>query len=324
MIWQRIKVIIRIARGVQGRIDTANLPLVAAGGAFFAMLSVFPSLAAVITLLGFVADPALVEDQMQMLAEFIPADAYEIISTQVQRMVQTNSSTLGWASALGTLAALWSARKGTDALIRGLNAVYDGPSRSGLHAAALSFGLTVALIFAAVVAILALVIVPLISTILNLPFVAEVVPAAALAWANGVILQLARWGIALAAVFGGVWMLYRFAPNVQMQIKGIITPGSVLSILTWGAATFGFSYYLSNFGNYSKVYGSIGAVVALLMFLYITIYVVLLGAALNAELEIDHDDAAQTPKADDATDTEQTDTGQSVAAASATAQAEPL
>lgn len=295
MIWQNIKIVYRILRGVQKRIDDANLPLVAAGGAFFAMLSVFPGLAAVITLLGFVADPALVEEQVELLAEFIPESAFEIIQTQIQQMVLTNNSTLGWASALGTFAALWSARKGTDALIRGLNAVYGGPSRNGIYAALLSFGLTVALIFAAVVAILALVIVPLISSILNLPFLASTIPPEAIAWANGVILQVARWGIALSVVFGGVWMLYRFAPNVKRRLIGVFTPGSVLSILTWGAATFGFSYYLSNFGNYSKVYGSIGAVVALLMFLYITIYVVLLGAALNAELEENHSDNAAEP-----------------------------
>lgn len=158
----------------------------------------------------------------------------------------------------------------------------------------------------------------MISTILNLPFVAEVVPVTVLSWVNGVLLQLARWGIALAVVFGAVWMLYRFAPNVERRIKGVFTPGSVLSILTWGATTFGFSYYLSNFGNYSKVYGSIGAVVALLMFLYITIYVVLLGAALNAELEIDHTKASEDPARKD---TPAADQGDAAASASASAEA---
>lgn len=290
MIWQRIKTVFGVIRGVQKRIDSANLSLVAAGGAFFAMLSVFPGLAAVITLIGFFADPGLVEEQLELLSEFIPEDAFQVLDTQINRMVMTNNSTLGWASALGMLAALWSARKGTDALIRGLNAVYDGPSRNGFYAAALSFALTIALIIVAVVALLALVIVPLISTILNMPFLADVIPPQALAYANGVLLQTARWVIALAVVFGGVWLLYRFAPNVKQKIKGVFTPGSILSIFTWGAATFGFSYYLSNFGNYSKVYGSIGAVIALLMFLYITIFVVLLGAALNAELEVIHRD----------------------------------
>lgn len=300
MILHRIKLGWRFLKGLQKRMGEANLSLVAAGGAFFAMLSVFPGLAAVITLLGFVANPAQVEEQLQLLAGFMPEDAFQIIDTQVHRMVLTNSSTLGWATVISTLAALWSARKGTDALIQGLNAIHHGPSRNGLAAAALSFALTIALSLVVVIAILALVIVPLISTILNLPFLAENVPAVILAWVNGVVLQAARWAIALMVVFGGVWMLYRFAPNVKQTIKGFFTPGAILAVAVWGAATFGFSYYLSNFGNYSQVYGSIGAVVALLMFLYITIFVVLLGAALNAELQISHEDPA--PATNDALD----------------------
>ena len=154
---------------------------------------------------------------------------------------------------------------------------------------ALSFGLTLGLSLMAVVAILALVIVPLAATILNLPVFAVVLPDVLLAWVNGAILFIGRWVIALGVVFLGVWMLYRFAPNVKRRRIAVFSLGAVLSILVWAGATFGFTYYLSNFANYSQVYGSIGAVVALLMFLYITIYVVMLGAALNAELE--HRDA---------------------------------
>ncbi|WP_138471702.1 YihY/virulence factor BrkB family protein [Poseidonocella sp. HB161398] len=279
-----IKIAWRFIANMQARIDEANLPLVAAGGAFFAMLSVFPAIAAVVALMGFIADPKVVEEQMLLLQDFIPPDAFSILNSQVHRMILTSNSTLGWATTISTLAALWSARKGTDALIRGLNAVHHGPARAGWHAMALSFAMTLALSVVAVVAILALVVVPIISTILNLPFFAENLPPTLLSWVNGVLLQIARWGISLGLVFTGVWLLYRFAPNVKDRMKGYFTPGSVLSILVWGAATFGFSYYLANFANYSQVYGSIGAVVALLMFLYITIYVVLLGAALNAEL----------------------------------------
>ena len=267
------------------RIDSANLTLVAAGGAFFSMLSVFPAIAAVVTLMGFIADPKAVEDQMLLFRQFMPPEAFQIIDDQVRRMVTTNTSALGWATFISTGAALWSARQGTDALIRGINAVYDAPSRSGWRAIALSFAMTLALSLLTVVAILALVIVPLISTILNLPFLAENLPAELLAWVNGVLLRAGRWGIALLVVFGGIWLLYRFGPNLSNRSIGLFTPGAILSIAVWGGATVGFSYYLSKFANYSQIYGSIAAVIALLMFLYITIFVVLLGAALNAELD---------------------------------------
>nr|WP_253949063.1 YihY/virulence factor BrkB family protein [Mangrovicoccus sp. HB161399] len=299
---QAIKTAWRFAMNMQARIDEANLTLVAAGGAFFSMLSVFPAIAAVVALMGFIADPKAVEEQMMLLEGFMPPEAFQIIDSQVHRMILTSNSTLGWATAVSTLAALWSARKGTDALIRGLNAVYHGRSRKGWHAMALSFAMTLALSLVAVTAILALVVVPIITTVLNLPFLAENLPAGLLAWVNGLLLQVARWFISLSLVFTGVWLLYRFAPNVKHPMTGFFTPGSVLSITVWGAATFGFSYYLSNFGNYSQVYGSIGAVVALLMFLYITIYVVLLGAALNAELERYNRDREEAARASQETD----------------------
>lgn len=290
----------KTVRGMQRRIDTANLTLVAAGGAFFAMLAVFPGLAAVITLVGFVTDPAMVEEQMGMLAEFVPPDAYEILATQIERMVTTSSSTLGWATAVSTVAALWSARKGTDALMRGLNAVYGGPSRGGIQAALLSFALTVALSLVVIVALLALVVVPLISTVLSLPVLAENLPPEVLAWTNGMFLEVLRWIIALGVVFSGIWLLYRFSPNVPRDLTGFFTPGVILAVAVWAGATLAFSYYISEFGNYSEVYGSIGAVVALLMFLYLTIFAVLLGAALNAELDPQVTPLPEARTADDA------------------------
>ncbi len=279
-----VKHVWRIIRGTQGRVETANLSLVAAGGAFFAMLSVFPGLAAVITLLGFMTDPSILEDQVPLLQEFLPPDAYAILEGQITRMVTANSSTLGWATGVTTLAALWSARKGTDALIRGINAVHGGPIRGGFHGMALSFAMTVALSVLAVLALLTMVVVPIVATVLSLPILAEALPPELVALTSGWALTLIRWVVAFGVVFIGIWALYRFAPNVRRARARVFSGGAILAIVVWGASSLLFTAYLARFGDYSQVYGSIGAVVGLLMFLYLTIYAVLLGAAFDAEL----------------------------------------
>lgn len=285
------------------RIDRANLSLVAAGGAFFAMLSLFPGLAAVIALLGFLAAPEVVDEQMVLLQDFMPDDAFALMQGQVQRLVRTSSSTLGWATAISTLAALWSARRGTDAVIRAVNAVYDAPMRGGMRAMAVALMITFALTLVVVVAIL---------TMLVLPVVLAFLPLGPYA---GLALQVARWALAIVVVLSGIWVLYRFAPNTKGARVRWLNPGAVLAVLVWGGGSWAFSYYLTNFGNYNQIYGSIGAVIALLMFLYITIFVVLLGASLNAEI---HDAAKTRAKVE-----QQAETPPTPAAAAPAATADP-
>ena len=135
-----------ILKGIMARSDVANLSLVAAGGAFFAMLSLFPALAALIALVGLFTDPTLIQTQLEMLKEFVPGEAFAILQQQITRLVSANPETLGWTTILTTLAALWSARRGTDALIRAMNAIYGVPQRGGVLANLMALGLTLALI----------------------------------------------------------------------------------------------------------------------------------------------------------------------------------
>lgn len=261
-----------ILKGMNRRIGEANLSLAAAGGAFFAMLSLFPALAALISLLGFFIDPGIVDDQLAMLKDFVPRDAFDIIDVQVRLLADAHISTLSWATAISIGTALWSARSGAGAMIHAVNAAYEAPVRGGVWSAIAAFLITLALILVGIVSILTLVV---------LPIVLAFLPLGAF---SSVALNLARWIIAVTVVLSGIWVLYRFSPNIRNARIRWISPGSVLSILVWGIASWGFSYYLSNFRSYNDVYGSIGAVVALLMFLYISIFIVLLGATLNAEL----------------------------------------
>jgi membrane protein len=265
----------RITKGMAVRMDAADLSLVAAGGAFFAMLSLFPGLAAIIALLGFIADPTIIDQQLDMLRDFVPAQAFTVLEVQIRRLVAANTSVLGWATFLSTLAALWSARRGTDALIKAINRVFHAPARGGLGANVAALMITMALIVVVLFSMIIMVFVPVVMAF---------VPLGSLA---ATAVEIVRWILAVAVVVTGIWVIYRFAPNLPKKRKREIpwfTPGSALAIVIWAGASYGFSYYLANFGRYNEIYGSIGAVIALMMFLYITIFTVLLGATLNAEL----------------------------------------
>ena len=282
----------RILRGVARRVHAADLSLVAAGTAFFAMLSLFPGLAAVIALVGLITDPALADAQLANLAQVVPDDVFETIKPQISRLAATNQSALGWATGVSLVTALWSSRLGTDALLRALNAVHDAPVRGGFRRVMVALLLTLAMVVVVAVALVTMVLVPVMLTLL---------PTGAV---PGLTVQIVRWAIALAVVFGGIWLLYRFGPNAQTARVSLLSPGAVMSVLVWGVASWGMSFYLTNIAAYDRVYGSIGAVIALLLFLYITIFIVLLGAALNAELKTAEGSRTDTTAPRDASDSQ--------------------
>ena len=256
-----------------GKIESNRLGLIAAGVAFFSMLSVFPAIAALIALLSLVADPELVVVQLEGLRELMPEDVYEILNTQVVALVSTGSETLGWASAVSILLALWSARAGVGAMMHGLNAVYGQRNRGSLSHYLRAYILTAILVTVAIIALLTLVVAPV-----ALAFV----PFGALSF---FLLDALRWIVAVGVIYFGIALLYRFGVNRSVQKARWWTPGALLAITSWAILSFAFSYYVANFGTYNEVYGSIGAVIAMLVWLWISSFLVLLGAALNAALE---------------------------------------
>ena len=263
----------RILLTVWSRADAANLGLIAAGVAFFGIFSVFPAIAALIAVFGLLADPAVVDAQLQLMQDLIPVEAYGLFKDQIDRLLAARSDTLGWATILSTGLALWSARAGVAAMMRGLNAISGGANRGGLRHYAVALLLTVCLVGIAVVALLAVVIAPIVLALL---------PLGGLTTA---LLQVLRWGVALFILLAALGLLYRFGPNRRGARMGWITPGAVLVVICWIVASVGFSTYLTNFGSYNEVYGSIGAAVAMLMWLYISAYLVLMGAVLNVILQ---------------------------------------
>jgi len=263
--WRAITHVVRLN-------DEKHLGLIAAGVAFFAILAVFPGIAATIALWGIVGDPGLALEQMEEFQALIPADVYRLLSLQLIKLATTDGLTLGWASLLSFAFALWSARAGVAALMQGLNAIYDAPNRAGLAHYIRAFLLTFSLIGVVLVAMACIVVVPVVLAFLPLG-----------PWANFGV-EVVRWVVGIGVLLAGFAIIYRLGPNLAGQRPKLISPGALFAAVGWVAASVGFSIYLQNFGNYNEVYGSIGAVIVMLMWLFISAYLVLLGGALNAEL----------------------------------------
>jgi membrane protein len=249
-----------------------HIGLIAAGVAFFGMFGVFPGIAAVIAVFGLVADPVIVSDQLALMEEVIPKDAYDIFQTQIQNLLTARTDTLGWATFVSIALALWSSRAAVAALIGGINAIEGVPQRGGIRQALVALLLTASLVLLAITALLSVVVSPVILAFVPL--------ANSTVW----ILEGVRWLIALFVLFGGLSILYRYGPNMRPNRRPWLTIGAGVVVVVWIGASIGLSYYLTNFGNYNEVYGSIGAVIGMLLWLYISAYLILLGAVLNAKL----------------------------------------
>lgn len=260
--------------GVMNTMDERNLGLIAAGTGFFAMLALFPGVAALIAIWGLVADPAMVQAQLVLVERLVPEDAYEIFDDQLTRLTGAEAGTLGWATVISVSLSLWWARSGVASLIRGLNAVYREEHRGPLRRIVSSIAVTLALVGMVLVALVAVVIVPILMAVLPL--------GEFTAW----LVELSRWSVAGVTLLVGLGIIYRYGPNRRAAKVPWLSAGALVAIVVWGLGSWAFSLYLSNFGRYNEVYGSLGAVVALLMWLYLSCYVTLLGAALNAELEL--------------------------------------
>lgn len=250
-----------------------HVGLIAAGIAFFAIFAVFPAIAAVVAIWALFSDPLVVADYMSELSDFLPGEAFTILNDQVMGVATAATNTLGWTTFLSLCIALWSARAGVSALVQGINAAFGLPNRGGLGHQLVALVLTLMLVATALTAVAAEIVVPL---------VLEFAPLGAF---EPLLYQLARLPIAPIATVIGIGIVYRYGPNMDWPKPSLFSVGQLVAVLLWLAASKGFTLYLTNFANYNKVYGSIGAVIALLMWLYLSAYSVLMGAAVNAALQ---------------------------------------
>jgi membrane protein len=251
------------------RTDRAELNLIAAGVAFYGFLAIFPALAAVITIWGIAADPVAVKAQMAPLQDFLPAPAFKVLTDQVDSLILAGNRTLGWPLLVSTVLAIWSARAGVAALIRGLNAIHGLPNRAGHWHQMQALAMTLVLIALVLAAMAAAIAGPILIALLPVgPWTA-------------VLLDAANIAVAALLVTLAIGIIYRFGPNTRRP--RLFTRGLFVALVLWGLASRGFVLYITNFAAYNQVYGSIGAIAALLGWFYLSAYAVLLGAAVDAE-----------------------------------------
>lgn len=258
-----------------GEMGRDHLTLIAAGVAFYGFTALVPLLAAVVLAYGLVAEPAAALRQIQALTQSLPADAAGLIRDQLQNIVSTEAgkSRLGLSVALAI--ALWGASRGAGAIVTALNIAYEEEEARGFLRLTL---LNLAIVLGAVLGIVAAG-----AAVTALAHLDRLVPGAPPLLVG--LGKLLSWLVLTGLAAAGAATLYRYGPDRSTVRWTWLTPGSVAASLGIGLVTSGFSLYVANVGSYNATYGSLGAVVVLLTWLYLSVLVLLLGAELNSELE---------------------------------------
>jgi membrane protein len=266
-------------REILGRVWTKtgadNISLMAAGVAFYAFLSIVPLLGALVMTYGLIADPSTIADHMRAIIQVVPRDAAKLILDQLVNLVTTASSKKGIGLLVALLVSLYGATRASGAIIMALNVIYEQRERrSFIRTTILSFVLIIGAVMIGVMGILSASALALVGKL-----------AEGLGTAASIGIGAATWIVAAALASMAIAAAYRFAPDRADAKWRWLTMGSALATLLWLVATLGFGAYAATLGNYNATYGSLGAVVVLLMWLYVSAYAILLGATINAETE---------------------------------------
>jgi len=256
------------------QIGEDRLLAVSAGVVFYGLLALFPAITALVSSYALIANPSTINDHLSLLAGVLPEGTYSIIQDQIGRVLAKGDVKLSAAFAFSLLLALWSANGGMKAIIDALNVVYDEEEkRSFVKLNAVSLAFTLGSLVAILTAIGLVVAVPIVLSTIGLGAVGDAV------------LRFGRWPALAAIVVVGLAVLYRYGPSRRTPKWKWISVGSVLATATWLAGSALLSYYLSNYGNYDATYGSLGAAIGLMMWMWMSTIVILFGAELNSEIE---------------------------------------
>jgi membrane protein len=252
-----------------------NVPLLAAGVAFYAFLALFPALIAAVTVYGLVADPAQVEEQIATVSETLPQEAASLLSEQMREIASSSSSALGWGLLASLAGALFSASGGVQNLVKAVNIAYDEEETRGFLKLR---GLALLLTLGAVVFVVGAV-----GLVAVLPVVLESTGLGAAATFG---VQVVRWVGLVAFVRVALAIVYRYAPDRDNPKFRWVGLGSTVATVLWVLGSVAFSLYVSNFGSYGKTYGALAGVVVLLLWLWLTSLIILVGAEINSETEL--------------------------------------
>lgn len=259
---------------VKQRLQEHNLSIVASAVAFYVFLALFPTLAAMVTIYGLVSDPAGVEQLITAAGGLLPAEASTFLSEQLKWIASQPPEALGIGLIVSLVLTIWSATKGVRAMITALNIVYDEKeSRGFFHLSRLGFVLTLGSILAGITALTLIVGIPAVLNFFE--------PLGKLE----VVVKYAPWPILGLGMMLGLAVLYRFGPDRQDAKWKWVTWGSAIATLLWLLGSALFSLFVAKFGNYNETYGSVSAVVVVLLWLQVSAYIILLGGQINAEME---------------------------------------
>lgn len=268
---------------VWSNISEHRVLAIAAGVTFYALLAVFPAIAALVSIYSLFADPATIRSHLEGLSSILPGGAISVIGDQINRIAGQGHATLGLTTLFGLAVSLWSANAGMKAVFDALNVVYQEEEKRGFFKLnALSLGFTLAGIVLALAALAAIVALPPALSFVNLPSVTK-------NWVD-----ILRWPLLLVFIVLAASVIYRYGPSRHEAKWRWLSWGAVLFVIVWLAASLLFSWYASHFGNFNKTYGSLGAAVGFMIWIWITNIVLLIGAELNAELE--HQTAKDTTR----------------------------
>lgn len=263
-----------ILRRSYDEMNRDRVQAVAGGVTFYGLLSLFPAITVLVSLYGLIADPAAISQHLAALGAFLPQGALAIISEQVTRLTGTDQSRLGFAAIIGLVVALWSANSAMKAMMDALNIAYDTEEKRGfLTLNLVSLAFTIAAIIGLVV---------MLSVIAVVPAMLQFVRLGAM---GSVLLWAGRWPVILVLIGLALAVLYQWGPNRPGVAWRWITPGSIIASIALVVFSMLFSWYAANVADFNATYGSLGAVIGFLIWMWLSVTIILAGAELNAVIE---------------------------------------
>ncbi|MDW5318480.1 YihY/virulence factor BrkB family protein [Rhizobium sp. PL01] len=272
---------------VVSEVSKDRVTLIAAGVTYYLLLALFPALAALVSLYGFIADPTEIGRHLVSISGFLPPGSFNLILDQLKSLTEQKTSSLSSGFFGGLAIALWSAHNGTMALFDAMNIAYEErEKRSVIKLNIVAVGFTLGALLIAAFLVAAVAVMPVVLSFLWLDRWTEI------------LALLLRWPILLIIVMAGVTAIYRFAPSRSPARLRWINWGAAFTTASWSATSLIFSYYIDHFANYNATYGTLGALIGFMAWMWISVVILIVGAELNAELEHQtiRDTTTGTPK----------------------------
>ncbi|WP_373072897.1 YihY/virulence factor BrkB family protein [Zeaxanthinibacter enoshimensis] len=263
-----------IIKRIKEQLSNDHAEIVAAGIAFYFFLAIFPAIAAFVSIYSLIIDPALMNQQLSSLQGTLPSQAFGLIRDVITSVSQQSQQALGWSIVLSILFSLWSANKGTTAIFKGLNIAYhESDDRSFLKRKAITLGITFLSIVIGILSLAVIIAFPSYLSGLNLTGLLEVLA--------GVL----RWVVLGFVIMMGLSFLYKIGPDRDNPEFRWVSPGAITATLLWLLGSLLFTWFVNNFGNFGNTYGGFASVIILMLWFFLTAFIILLGAEINAETE---------------------------------------